>query len=258
MSYRVVGKDKDKNKVFYSGDKTYYKKTPQEIFNERAALYAKSEPITIVNKKNPNRSRAIPVLAVGSKGYKQAVNKFKADIDPYKEANIDLKNITATGFNQQMDYNQLRGNQEITKSQALAEKTRIDGLIERQRSEAQQKLFQNQLDVKEELAKKLNTPIQQENTVQQIPYTSSGGYAEVFQKIAGQGNQEGSKRKANVDTSSSSPLTAPITPITTPAIATETPMQKQMISAINQNVGGTNNQQNFTMPNTTGLTFGGS
>jgi hypothetical protein len=249
MSYTLIGTDDKGNKVYSDSEFAYYAKTPQEIFDEKAAAYAKQTPQTITipaKGKKAARTVVTPILTVSAGGkYKKAVNAFKPeDFSAYKKTDYDIKKVNAKGFDQKIAYNQLRANQ-------ATEKTRIDGLIEKQRNEANQAAFQNRLDVKEELFKRLNNPIQQQGTIQQIPYTSSGGYSEIFNKIAGKGNRDG--QRIPMEQPTQMPLTTPVTPA-----APETPMQKQALAAINQNVGGTNNTQNFTMPNTTGLTFGGS
>jgi hypothetical protein len=260
MAYKSIGTDDKKNKIYSDGEFAYYSKTPQQIFQEKAAAYAKQptqKTVIIAAKgKKPAREVVVPIpiyTASTPKQYKAAVNKFTPKgFTPYTKTDYDIKKVNSKGFDEKIAYNELRANQAI-------EKSRIDSLIEKQRNEANQAAFQNRLDVKEDLFKILNKPVQQQGTIQQSPYISSGGYSEVFQKIAGRGNQgSGNKQKASIDVSVASPLTTQINPAAVNSTAPETPMQKQAMATINQNSGGANKPQNFALPNTSGLTFGGT
>ena len=80
MEYKSIGTDDKRNKIYSDGEFAYYAKTPQQIFEEKATAYANSKPVTVVNKKNPNKTTVIPILTVANgKAYKQAVNKFSPE-----------------------------------------------------------------------------------------------------------------------------------------------------------------------------------
>jgi hypothetical protein len=255
MEYKVIGQD-GKTKIFSDNENIYLQKTPQEIFAEKKMAYDSSKPVSRPFKNNIFNVKTVPVLKVGSSGYKKAVKKFTPEgFSTYKKTDIDPSKITPKGFEQGTNYNNYKLRQNEIKNDQFAEKTRIDSLIERQRQDAMLKASQNEFDVKEKLNKTLNTQVQNQSVLQPIPYTSSGSSPEVYSKMAYQGGKQKQAPTSNIVTQMggvSGAMTAP-----PPSDSSATLPDPQVLNQLNK-TNNSLNTANFKVPNTSGLTFGGT